>query len=154
KLGSTQAASLSASNNGTAMGGGDVTLNGVAVGASIASSDTASSASASASAIAKVAAYNAVSSQTGVTATVNTNIAVGAAMTNAAGSGAVIVNGVTTDVVTLGGLATDGTANRAALVTAINAKSGQTGVIATDSGLSTSGITLTAADGRNIVVSL
>jgi len=152
KLGSTTTASLTASNNGTAMGGGDLSLNGVSVGASTAASDTASTAGQSSSAIAKVAAINAVSSQTGVTAIVNTNTAVGADQTLAAGSGTITINGVTTGNIVLG--AQNGTTDRAAVVNAINLISGQTGVKATDSGLSANGITLTAADGRNITVSM
>jgi flagellin len=153
KLGSSQAASLTASNNGTAMGGGDITLNGVSVGASSAASDTASTGGKSASAIAKAAAFNAVSSQTGVTATVNSNVVTGVAMTNTASAGTLVINGVTTATITTGGAATDGTANRLAVITAINAISGRTGVVATDTGTSATGIVLTAADGRNISLS-
>lgn len=152
KLGSTQAASLTASNNGAAMGGGDVTVNGITVGGSLATADNASTAGQSASAIAKAAAFNAVSSQTGVTASVNTNTAVGAAQTTAAGSGTMTINGFATSTIVIGG--NTSSADRAAVVTAINAISGQTGVIATDSGLSANGVTLAAADGRNITVSL
>jgi flagellin len=152
KLGSTQAASLTASNNGVAMGGGDVTVNGISVGGSLANADNASTAGQSASAIAKAAAFNAVSSQTGVTATVNTNTAVGASQTTAAGSGTMTINGFATSTIVIGGQTSS--ADRAAVVTAINAISGQTGVTATDSGLSASGVTLSAADGRNITVSL
>jgi flagellin len=152
KLGSTLTSSITASNNGTAMSGGDISLNGVSVGASIAASDTASTTGQSASAIAKAAAFNAVSAQTGVTATVNATTAAGAAQTMAAGSGQVVINGVTTGTIVLG--AQDGTTDRAAVVTAINQKSGQTGVVAVDTGLSATGIKLTAADGRNISVTL
>ena len=150
KLGSTNTASLTASNNGTAMAGGDLILNGISVGASISTSDTASTASGSSSAIAKAAAVNAVSSQTGVTATTNATNATGAAHTATAGTGTITINGVTTDTITMGGI--DGTADRAAVVQAINEKTGQTGVVATDTGLSATGIQLVAADGRNIAV--
>ncbi len=150
KLGSTNTASLTASNNGTAMAGGDLILNGISVGASISTTDTASTASGSSSAIAKAAAVNAVSSQTGVTATTNATNATGAAHTATAGTGTITINGVTTDTITMGGI--DGTADRAAVVQAINEKTGQTGVVATDTGLSATGIQLVAADGRNIAV--
>ncbi len=50
---------------------GSLTLNGVAVGASIALTDTLSSTQNDASAIAKAAAINAVSAQSGVFATVD-----------------------------------------------------------------------------------
>lgn len=150
KLGSTQVASLTASNNGVALAGGDLILNGISVGASISTTDTASTASGSASAIAKAAAVNAVSSQTDVTASVNTTNATGAGMTMAVGTGTITINGVTTDVITLGGV--DAGADRANVIQAINEKTGQTGVVAVDTGLSATGIQLTAADGRNIVV--
>jgi len=154
QLGSTNASSLTAINNGTALGAGDITINGVSVGPSSSSSDSSSSASQSASAIAKAAAINAVSSQTGVTATVNTNTVVGTAQTLAAGSGTITINGVTTGTITQTAGANDGVANRAAMVNAINLISGQTGVKATDTGVSANGIVLTATDGRNVVATL
>lgn len=149
KLGSTQAASLTAYNNGTAMSAGDVIINGVSVGASLASSDTASTASAASSAIAKAAAINAVSGQTGVTATADATVAAGVAMTPAAGSGTLTINGKTTGLVTV---STDGASSRASVISAINAISGQTGVTAIDTGLDNTGVKLVAADGRNIDV--
>ena len=152
KLGATQASALTASNNGTALSAGDLTLNGVSVGGSVAASDNASSKNNSASAIAKAAAINAVSAQSGVTATVDANEVAGSAQTVGASSAATLtVNGVTTGSITLSG--TDGKADRSAVITAINAVSGQTGVVATDGGSSAAGIKLTAADGRNVVVS-
>ncbi|HYD79830.1 MAG TPA: flagellin [Paucimonas sp.] len=151
KLGATQSASLTASNNGTAMSGGDMILNGVSIRASTGSDDTSSTAGKSASAIAKAAAVNASTASHGVTATVDTNISVGAAQTAAAGTGTISINGVTTATITLAGA--DGTVDRAAVVKAINDISGQTGVVAVDSGLSTGGVKLMAADGRNITVS-
>jgi flagellin len=152
KLGATQAASLTASNNGTALSGGDMILNGVSVRASSATDDTASTAGAAASAIAKAAAINASSAQSGVTATVNANVATGASQTATAGTGTFTINGVATATVTMAG--TDGTVDRAAVVKAINDISGQTGVVAKDTGLSANGIQLTAADGRNIDVAI
>ncbi len=152
KLGATQSASLSASNNGTALSGGDMILNGVSIRASSATDDTASTTGAAASAIAKAAAVNAASAQTGVTATVNTNIATGASQTLAAGTGTFTINGVSTATVTMAGA--DGTVDRAAVVKAINDISGQTGVVAVDSGLSANGVKLMAADGRNIDVAI
>lgn len=149
KLGSTQSSSLTAFNNGTAMSSGDVIINGVSVGASLATSDTASTASASASAIAKAAAINAISSQTGVTATADATEAAGVAMTPAAGTGTITINGKTTALVTVG---TNGSASRASVVAAINAIKGQTGVEAFDTGLDATGVKLVAADGRNIDV--
>jgi flagellin len=152
KLGSSLTSSLTASNNGTAMASGDLILNGTAIGASLATSDNASSANASISAISKAAAVNLLTSVTGVSAKADATVAVGAAQTLAAGSGTITINGVTTSTVALGGL--NATADRTAIVQAINAKSSLSGVTATDTGLSATGIQLTAADGRNISVTL
>jgi flagellin len=152
KLGSSQAASLTAYNNGTSMSAGDVIINGVSVGGSLSSDDTASTGNASSSAIAKAAAINRVSSQTGVTATANATTLAGGSQTAAAASGTITINGVTTGTITTGGV--DTAADRQAVISAINAKSGQTGVIATDGGTDASGVKLVAADGRNISVTL
>ena len=152
KLGSTLSSSLTATNNGTAMAAGDLILNGTAIGASLATSDNASSASASISAISKAAAINLLTSVTGVSAKVDANIALGASQTMASGVGTFTINGVTTASISQGGV--NATADRTAVVQAINAKSALSGVTAIDTGLSATGIQLTAADGRNIVVSL
>ncbi len=153
KLGSTQVSSLTAANNGTALGGGDLVINGVSVGASTSASDNASSAAKSSSAIAKAAAINAVSDQTGVTATANANVLAGASMVPAAiAAGTFVINGVTTTSITTA--ATDSEASiRASVINAINLVSGQTGVQASDGGSTAGGVVLTAADGRNIAVS-
>ena len=137
---------------------GDFTVNGVLIGSSLASSDTASyrytsAAVAShdprrASGIAKAAAINALSAQTGVTATVNATTADGSAMTPVAGAtGQLVINGVTTATITT---TADAAASRKAVVDAINAVSGRTGVVATDTNDDSKGVSLTAADGRNI----
>ncbi|MDJ0877690.1 MAG: flagellin [Halieaceae bacterium] len=65
---------------------------------------------------------------------------------NAGGSVDVDINGQTITITSTANLTT----NRANAVAAINAESSVTGVIATDTG---AGVTLTAADGRNIAVS-
>ena len=67
-LGSSDSASLSASGNATALSAGDLVLNGISVSGSLASSDNASAYSNSSSGIAKAAAINLVSAQTGVSA--------------------------------------------------------------------------------------
>ncbi len=145
----TQVATVSTvSNSANAFVAGDFKINGVLVGASLASSDTASTSGNTSSAIAKVAAINAVSEQSGVTATVNTNVVNGRTMTATALSGNMVVNGVTTASFATSG--TDASAARQAAVSAINAISGRTGVTATDDG--NNGVKLSAADGRNIVV--
>ncbi len=142
-----------AGTNAPAMALGDVILNGVSVGASTADSDTTSFSLGAASAIAKAAAFNKVSAQTGVTATVNANEVQGAEMTaGASGSGRIVINGVATDDITLQDATTDaaGIANRTNIINAINSMEGRTGVRAIDSGDNKTGIKLVAADGRNI----
>ena len=86
----------------------------------------------------------------GVTATASETVAAGAAQTAAALTGTITINGVTTAAITtaVGQEAT----GRADTVAAINAISAATGVTATDTGASATGVTLTAADGRNIDV--
>lgn len=128
---------------------GDFKINGVLVGATLASADKASSALKDNSAIAKAAAINAISTQTGVTAKVNTNTTLGSAAT-AGATGTININGVTTSTVTTTG--TDLASDRANVVQAINAISGQTGVVAIDTNDNNKGIKLQAVDGRNIVV--
>ncbi|MBU6459492.1 MAG: flagellin [Proteobacteria bacterium] len=143
----------SAAGTANALASGDVLINGISVGASLATSDTASYANAADSAIAKAAAVNAVSSQTGVTATVNANTLAGGTTTAASAThtGTIVINGVATAQVSV--VAGETTAEqRAAVVSAINAISGQTGVTATDTQSNTTGVTLTAADGRNITI--
>ncbi len=133
---------------------GDLFINGVAIGASVASADTVSSAAKEASAIAKAAAINAKTAETGVRAVVGTTVAHGTAMTSfTAVNGTITVNGVATQ--TLDFAATTNAADRRAqIVNAVNAISGQTGVVAVDTGDDLLGIRFTAADGRNIVVGL
>jgi flagellin len=123
---------------------GDMSINGSNIAGAIATDDTASDTTATsstktASAIATAAAINKSSETTGVTATANANVIVGTAFTAAANAD-MFVNGVDVGE----SLATD---TRATLAVKINAFSGQTGVVATDNG---TGLTYTAADGRNI----
>jgi len=127
-------------------------LNGVAIGASQAVSDKASSVAASASAISKAAAINAKSDLSGVYAKVDTNVVSGTGgMAAAALTGTITINGVTTDSFSTSAASTS--LSRKATVTAINAKSAQTGVVAIDTEDDTLGVTLQAADGRNIDIS-
>lgn len=147
----TQVAAVSTrTNTGDNFDAGDLKINGVLVGASLSVSDTASTVGRSASAIAKVAAINAVADQSGVTATVNTNVVNGAAMTAASLTGTIVINGVTTGTISTSGA--DASAARQTVITAINQISGRTGVTAVDDG--SNGVRLEAADGRNIVVTL
>ena len=124
-------------------------LNGVAIGASQALSDNGSTVAASASAISKAAAINAKSDLSGVYAKVDTNVVSGTGgMTATALTGTITINGVTTDSFSTSAASTS--LSRKATVTAINAKSEQTGVVAIDTEDDTLGVTLQAADGRNI----
>jgi flagellin len=149
----TGRASASAAAGGTAAAtvSGDVTINGVTIGASVAASDNKSFAYNAGSSIAKAAAFNAKSAETGVTATVNATEVEGVDMTGAPGgaSGVLYINGVATDTVYT---TTDLAATRQSVVTAINAKSDQTGVVAVDTGTDKGGVKLVAADGRNIAI--
>ncbi len=148
-LGGGVGAGVSARGTANGLGNGDLTINGVAVGPSQASDDTASVGNSAASAIAKVAAINRISEQTGVVAQVNANRQAGVAMTPAALSGSVTINGVSITVATGGA---DAAADRQSVVQAINSRSEQTGVVAMDSGDTAGGVILEAKDGRNITI--
>ena len=147
-MGSGTDAGVSAKGSDSALALGDLVINGVVIGASSAVDDNASSANADRSAIAKVAAINAKTDETGVVAEVLTNTAGGSAMTAAAGTGNVTINGVTIDIAVSG----DAAASRASVVAAINAESARTGVTAVDTGTDEGGVTLQAEDGRNIEI--
>ena len=124
-------------------------INGVAVGSSKAVDDNASPATdAASSAIAKSAAINAVSSLSGVYAKADVNTVSGSAMTATASTFTITLNGVATSSITT---TTDTSLNRKLITNAINAMAAQSGVTATDTGDDTLGVTLSAADGRNIV---
>jgi flagellin len=133
--------------DGNALAAGDVNLNGVQVGASVAGTSLGQTAD---SAFAKAAAINAVSSQSGVTAKANATTIAGAApaASGAIASGTFNINGVNIGAVAAGGNAIGQGANVAA---SINEVSSQTGVIAT-ANTTTGAVTLTAADGRNIAI--
>ncbi|NQW81980.1 MAG: hypothetical protein HQ445_12505, partial [Polaromonas sp.] len=126
-----------------AMASSDILINGVAVGASLAADDKISpSSSAAGSAIARAAAINLVSTATGVSAVVNTNVMTGSAMGPilSAASGTVTINGFTSaPIVTT---ASNTRESRTNVVNAINAISAQTGVVAIDSGSDNQGIRL------------
>ena len=147
-LGSSSAAAITTAQNAgnTALKEGAFSLNGIAIGPSMAGADTASTKEAASSAIAKAAAVNAKSAQSGVTATVNATEVGGTSMVGADSSGTVKINNVDITIST----STDTAATRAAVVAAINAKAQQTGVTAEDTGSDKGGVKLTAADGRNI----
>ena len=131
----------------TALASGDLSINAYQVGASV--SDGVSFANASASGIAKAAAINAVSGQTGVIATVgSTSIAgVAASVFTATAAGDVLINGV--DIGAMGAATAAGDRGTQTAA-AVNSKTSQTGVTATVT--SAGVVTLSAADGRNITV--
>jgi len=132
---------------GTALIAGDMVINGVAVGASNSSDDTASSTLGVNSAIAKVAAINKISDISGVTATANENVVGGAAI-GANGVGATItINGLSIAVTLSGATAS---ARTAQMAQAINDVGGQIGVRAEIADDPAGGINLIAEDGRNI----
>jgi flagellin len=139
---------VSSSVNGTALAAGDVVINGVPVGPSLSSYDSASTTTPQASSISKAAAINEVSDKTGVTATVNTNILNGGTL--AAGTaitGTFDINEVTIDISVSATATTTDIQN--ATIDAINNKAGQSGVRAEAFGAS---YRLIAEDGRNVLV--
>ncbi|MEY3627227.1 MAG: A-type flagellin [Pseudomonadota bacterium] len=139
---------------------GDLVINGESVPSSKASSDTVSptdgtKANNLGSAIARAAAINEVAGKTGVTAVVQKNVMTGVAMdpslnSKVTGSGTVTINGYITGVIT--STPNNVRASREEAVRQINKISHLTGVTAVDTGVDSQGITLTAADGRNIEV--
>jgi len=154
-VGSIATLTSNASSTISKMVSGDLTINGVQVGASLATSDNVSYETTvgdrASSAIAKAAAINAVSAQSGVTATVNATSVNGSSMTVQASTGTITINGVTTASFATSG--TDAGISRQTVVGAINNISSQTGVIAIDTGDTIHGVQLFAKDGRNITLS-
>ena len=134
-----------------ALQAGDLVINGVSIGGSSANDDNLSADAKSASALAKAAAINRATAQTGVRAVVGSTTMTGSAMTAAATTGTITINGVTTESIAT---TADAAASRTLVANAINAISGQTGVRAVDTGDNNGGIRLEAADGRNITVTL
>jgi flagellin len=131
----------------TALSAGDLTLNGYSIGATYTSDDTASDTTAASSTkatsgIALAAAINRQTTNTGVSAKVNSNVVTGTGFSAAAVS-TIYLNGqsITANLTTSSTIAD--------VVSVINTKTGLTGVTATNNG---SGVTLTASDGRNISI--
>lgn len=149
-LGVSTKSGVSSTSSSSAITNGDLVINGVTIGASRASDDTASTDLANASAISKAAAINRASAETGVTALVDSNVAAGAEMTAVVENGSITINGTTINIQTTA----DAASSRSAVVTAINEQSALTGVKAVDSGDDALGVSLVAADGRNIELSL
>ncbi|WP_310476688.1 flagellin [Sandarakinorhabdus sp.] len=158
-LGSSPALSASGAFEATAanlganqaLQAGDLVINGTTIGSSLSSDDSLSSGNKAASALAKAAAINRATEQTGVRAVVGQTVMTGSAMTAAALTGTVTINGVSTASVST---TTDAAESRRLVRDAINAISGQTGVRAVDTGDTNGGIRLEADDGRNIEVAV
>jgi len=145
-------ASTTGSANAVALKAGDLMINGIAIQGSLDSDDSFSNGSSeastkAASAIAIAAAINKSSGQTGVRAVANATVFQGSGwpttVTTSSG-GNVYINGVQI------GITIGATTKQIDVVNQINAYSKQTGVVASDNG---SGMTLVAADGRNITLS-
>ncbi|WP_369602164.1 flagellin [Hahella sp. SMD15-11] len=135
-----------------ALGAGDLVINGIAVPASTGVDDSFSNLDNERSAIAKAAAINKVTEQTGVKAIVNQNSVGGTKFSTPASdiSGNIKINGISISV-SVSKLLSD-QVNLENVASAINEKSGQTGVTAIFDGNPTKGIQLVAADGRNIIL--
>ena len=144
-----QATSGAAAPLTTALAASDLKINGIAIAASVAASDTVSSTGNAGSAIAKAAAINAAAA--GVTATVNASTVAGALVSSygAITVGHIQINGVNIGAVAAGVTAAGQGSN---IASAINLLSGTTGVTATDDGAGR--VSLAAADGRNITIVL
>ena len=129
---------------------GSLRVNGIAIDAAVTASDTASDVTATsstkaASGIAIAAAINAKTALTGVTAKAEATTVQGTVFVASANDKTLRINGVGVFITAAQ------SATRGGIVTEINRVSGQTGVVATDNGR---GLTLEAADGRNVSLAL
>ena len=128
----------------TALNAGDVTLNGFQVGASGVGAAPGQAAN---SGFSIAAAINAVSSQSGVTATAaTTTTSATASVFTAVAANTGTVNGVSIGAIAAG---VDAQGSGANIAAAFNLVSGQSGVTAV-SNATTGAVTFSAADGRNI----
>lgn len=151
KLGAAQTDGISSNPNNNALNAGDLVINGIAVPASSGANDSYSYANSDGSAIAKAAAINSVTDQTGVKAVVNANSVGGSTgFDNTSGNATIKINNVSVSLVTSSTLSDK--VNLENIAAAINDVSGQTGVKAITSGDAKTGIELVAADGRNITI--
>lgn len=151
KLGTSPTDGISSEPEAAALQAGDLVINGVAIGASSGVDDAFSSGDQSQSAIAKAAAINAVSEQTGVRAAINGTFIGGTTTFLATTQSATItINDVQINLSSSSTLSNS--VNLTNVAASINEVSGQTGVTASFSGNPSQGVTLTAEDGRNIIV--
>lgn len=148
KLGGSSQSGLAAVGNANALGNGDLTLNGIPIKASKAEDDTLSVEKAASSAMAKVAAINRKTDDTGVKAQVADNVAAGSAMTGKSGSGSFTLNGVEINF----SATNDAAQTRASIAQAINAVSEQLKIKAVDTKSDANGINLVATKGQNITL--
>ena len=132
----------------TALSSSDLLINGRSIAGALSTDDTATFASTTSvtkasSAIASAAAINKSSANTGVTATANANVLVGSGFTTptASATHSLYLNGSTIS------LALTTASSLSTIAADINAYTGSTGVVASSN---TSGLTLTATDGRSI----
>jgi len=146
-IGSTYSSTLSTTQevDTNAFTSTELSVNNVAVGAS--TSDGVSTAGDTYSALAKANAINAVSSQSGVTATATTEVIGTGAITAGADTEQFVINGVFVEFTENA----DASISASNAITAINAVTSQTGVVASRDN-TTGFLKLTASDGRNIDV--
>ncbi|MDX1472725.1 MAG: flagellin, partial [Reinekea sp.] len=151
KLGTSPTDGISSEPESAALQAGDLVINGVAIGASSGVDDAFSSGDQSQSAIAKAAAINAVSDQTGVRAAINGTFIGGTTSFLATTQNvSITINDVSINLSSSSTLSN--TVNLANVAAAINEVSGQTGVTASFTGNPSQGVTLSAEDGRNIII--
>jgi flagellin len=129
---------------------GDLTLNGIQVGASVAGANPGQTTESS---VQIAAAINAVSSQSGVTATANATVVTGSAASTGASAIPSTTKDLTINGIAVGNIASgsDPIGQGANVANAINLVSSQSGVTAT-ANASTGQVTLTAADGSDIAI--
>jgi len=158
-LGTSYTATATSSTvNGSALLNTDITVNGVAVGAS--ASDGVSTVANTASALSMANAINNITSSTGVSATATTTLTSDATVstTEADGTidGTITINGFTTANITttLVSTAADFNTNATTVANAINALTYATGVTATGLQDGSGRVDLVAADGRNIQIKI
>ncbi len=147
--GTSTATTLTGGVTVAALAAGDLTLNGFQIAASGVGAAPGQSA---ASAFSMAAAINAVSSQSGVSATAQAATITGGTATTLPAVGVPSVPGLTINGIVVGNIAggSDAIGQGANVAAAINQVSGQSGVTATAD--NTGKVTLTAADGRDIAI--
>jgi flagellin len=135
----------------SALRNSDLIINGQSVSVSLAEYDKVSTSNPASSALAKATAINKIANLTGVKAVVQENVFTGSQMIPGDSvTGTISINGYTSPVVTT--TENNPRETRASVVEAINRMTPHTGVVAINTNDDLKGITLKAADGRNIEV--